>query len=485
MLAAMKIARLLLILLGLLLLVAIAAPLAGAYALRRYVDKDFLVQQTEKNINARVHIDDVTLTLFTWPPSLRISGFKVAPRDEFVGRPLAERPPLADAPLKVDMAYAELIPEALLQKHFLPRVIRFIGVDVQESISPDKGSSLEKLFVRPMEGVAAAGSEPDVARAIPVQPAPTVATNEPLSDVPPSTGGSAPSTQSARLALQEISIEQGRFRVSNQSADARFDGEISDFNLSITEIDIDPADLGGHNHLKVRLGAKAVLDGVAQIGGRMQQVRFADMRVNGEGNVNPIDPATMSWSPAAMLKLVIDRGSVLGGHMTIGDAAGDQLDKLMKYGIDLRGIRIGGPLQQDLAVQVLAKDQKITFLDNAHLAMPDYEVTVKRDSWLDFAKDDQGMLTRLYCGPALKEQVVRGVAARGLGETISRMVVDGFSDEQGRLAFDLTITGTLSHPQVKPDIQRRLEGLLGGDIEEKAKGLIDTFKGLKWLFKKD
>jgi hypothetical protein len=217
----------------------------------------------------------------------------------------------------------------------------------------------------------------------------------------------------------------------------------------------------------------------------MQQVRFADMRVNGEGNVNPIHPATMSWSPAAMLKLVIDRGSVLGGHMTIGDAAGDQLDKLMKYGIDLRGIRIGGPLQQDLAVQVLAKDQKITFLDNAHLAMPDYEVTVKRDSWLDFAKDDQGMLTRLYCGPALKEQVVRGVAARGLGETISRMVVDGFSDEQGRLAFDLTISGTLSHPQVKPDIQRRLEGLLGGDIEEKAKGLIDTFKGLKGLFKKD
>lgn len=483
MLTAMKIARLLLILLGLLLLLAVAAPLVGAYVLRRYVDKDFLVRQTEKNINARVHIDDVTLTLFTWPPTLRISGFKVAPRDEFVGRPLAERPPLADAPVKMDMAYAELVPEALLQRHFIPRIIRFIGVDVRESISPDGGSSVERLFARPMED--AAGIEPDVPRAIPVQPASAVGPAAPPATVPPPTAAPEPSPQAPRLTLQEISIEQGHFRISNQSADARFDGEISDFNLSITEIDIDPADLGGHNHLKVRLGAKAVLDGVAQIGGRMQQVRFADLRVNGEGDVNPIDPATMSWSPAAMLKLVIDRGSVLGGHMTIGDAAGDQLDKLMKYGIDLRGIRIGGPLQQDLAVNVLVKEQRITFLDNAHLAMPDYEVTVKRDSWLDIAKDNQGMLTRLYCGPALKEQVVRGVAARGLGNTISRMVVDGFSDEQGRLSFDLTITGTLSHPEVKPDIQRRLEGLLGGDIEEKAKGLINTFKGLKGLFKKD
>jgi hypothetical protein len=483
MLAAMKIVRLLLILLGLLLLLAVATPLVGAYMLRRYVDKGFLVQQIEENINARVHIDDVTLTLFTWPPSLRISGFKVAPRDEYVGRPLAERPPLADAPLKVDMAYAELVPGALLQKNFLPRVIRFIGVDVQESVSPDKGSALEKLFVRP-GAAAVATTDSAVPQAIPVQPAPPVVANEPPPALPVQGEAAPQSSQPTRFALQEISIEQGRFRVTNQSADARFDGEISDFNLFITEIDIDPADLGGHNHLKVRLGAKAVLDGVAQIGGRMQQVRFADMRVNGEGNVNPIDPATMSWSPAAMLKLVIDRVSILGGHMTIGDAAGDQLEKLMKYGIDLRGIRIGGPLSQDLAVNVLARNQQITFLDNANLVLPDYAVTVKRDSWINFAKDDQGLSTRLYCGPALKEQVVRGVAARGLGDTISRMIVDGFSDDQGRLSFDLTITGTLSHPQVKPDIQRRLEGLLGGDLEEKAKGLIDTFKGLKGLFKK-
>lgn len=473
--------KLILTFLGLLLLGVVAAPFVGALLLRRYVDKEFIVLQMEKNINARVHIDDITLTLFTWPPSLRISGFKVAPRDEFVGRPLAERPPLGEVPLKVDMAYAELVPEALLDGHFFPRVIRVIGLDATEILSPGTGGSLEKLFQPPQEKLAALPPTPpqeDAPRAIPVQPGPP-----PAADVPAAPAADASPRKAERFALQEISIEQAHFRVSNQDADARFDGEISDFNLSITEIDIDPADIGGHNHLKVRISTKAVLDGVAQIGGRMQQVRFADMTLHGEGDVTPIDPATMAWSPAAILKLTIDRDSILGGHMTIGDAAGENLDKLMKYGIDLRGIRIGGPLAQPLDIHILTKNQQVSFLDNANLVLPDYAVTVKRDSWFDLAKDDQGLLARLYLGPALKEQVVHGVAARGLGESISRMVVDGFSDSQGRLAFDLTITGTLSHPKVKPDIQVKLEGLLGGDLEDKAKGLINGLKSLKGLFK--
>ena len=139
----MKLSRLLFILLGLFVLLAVATPLVGAWVLRRYVHKEFLILQAEKNINARVHLDDVTLTLFTWPPSLRLSGLKVAARDEFAGRPLAERPPLGEVPLKIDMAYAELVPEALMHRHFFPRVIRLIGLDVNETVSPGAGSDLK------------------------------------------------------------------------------------------------------------------------------------------------------------------------------------------------------------------------------------------------------------------------------------------------------------------------------------------------------
>lgn len=484
-----KFVRLSFILFGLLVLLAVATPLVGAYVLRSYVNREFLVLQTEANINARVELEDVTLTLFTWPPSLRLSGIKIGPRDEFAGKPLEGRPPLVDAPVKIDMAYAELVPDELLHQHFLPRIIRFIGVDVRETLSPQEGSSLERLFARPVEPLSEA--VPEVPRALAVQPPVTAPPRYVEQSAPPATAEVVPTAEpvqegsgAGRLALKEISIEQGHFRIVNETADSKFDGEISDFYLSITDIDVDPLDIANHNHLIVKMKSKIVVNGIAEIGGRMQQVRFADMKLTGEGDVNPVNPATMQWSPTAILKLVVERDSVIGGHMTIGDAAGQELDKLMKYGVDLRSIRIGGPLMRELAVNLRLQDQGIRFLEDAHLALPEYEVRVKRESWIDFAVNNQGLLTRLYCGDALKAQIVNGIAARGLGGTVSRMVVDALSGDNGQLAFDLTVTGSLSRPQVKPDIQLRLESLLGGDLEEKAKGLIDTFKGLKGLFKK-
>lgn len=490
-----KFVRLLLFLLGLLVLLAVAAPLAGAYILRRYVNKELIVLETEKNINARVELDDVTLTIFAWPPSLRLAGVKIGPRDQYAGTPLAARPPMKNAPVQIDMAYAELVPEALMSRQFFPHVLRIIGIEVHERISPQDGSALEKLFQPPPDKLAALQAAAGVPRAIPVQTPPPVAAEPaapgPVALVPPAPAAPAAmpvetsdeGSRAGRVILQEISIEQGHFVITNEGTDSRFNADISEFTLVLTGIDIDPADIANHNKVHARLSAKAVVDGAAQIGGRMQEVKFADMKLHGEGDVNPVDPATMRWSPAAMLNLVIDRGSSIGGHMTIGDAAGQNLDKLMKYGVDLSAIRIGGVLAQDVNVSVLFGNESIRFLGDTLFALPDYEFTIKKDSWIDLAKDQQGLLTRLSCGDALKEQIVRGVASRGLGETISRMVVGAFSDDRGRVAFDLSITGSLSHPQVKPDIQNRLEGLLGGDIEDKAKGLINNFKELKGLFK--
>ena len=299
--------------------------------------------------------------------------------------------------------------------------------------------------------------------------------------IPSPTAEPPPSAE--RLALQEISIEQAQFHITNQGGDSQFNADISDFSLSLTGIDVDPEDLTGHNHLHVRLAAKAVVEGVARIGGQARQVRFADMTLHGEGEVNPVDPATRMWSPAADLNLTVDRGSSIGGNMTIGETAGPHLDKLMKYGIDLSAVRIGGTFAQDVHAHILYREQSLRFLDDAQFVLPDYEYTIKRDSWMDFAKDQQGLLTRLSCGDALKQSLMQGIASRGINRTLSQLVVEGLSDSRGRLTFDLTVTGSLSHPEVKPDIQVKLENLLGNDIEEKAKGLINTFKGLKGLFK--
>ncbi len=483
----MKISRILLSLIGLALLLAVAAPLGGAWWLRRYVNKERLVLETEKNINARVELDDVSLALFAWPPNLRLSGIKIGPRDQYAGTHIAARPPLKHAPVQIEMAYVELVPEGLWHRHFFPRVLRLIGLDVNESIGP-QGSSLQALFQPPAEKLAQMQQE-EVPRAIPLQTAPPVAVDPGVPGAPPSSVA-APlldvpeepkHARAERLALQEISIEQAHFRITNQDTESKFDADISDFSLALTEIDIDPADLMAHNRLHVRLAAKIVVDGMAKVGGQMRQVQFANMTLHGDGDVNPVDPATLIWSPAADLNLVIDRGSAIGGNVTIGEAAGSNLDKLMKYGIDISAIRIGGTLAQDVAAAVHYRDQAIRFRSDTQFSLPDYEYTIKRDSWMDFAKDQQGLLTRLSCGDALKQSVVNGIASRGVNKTLSQLIVEGLSDSRGRLAFDLTVTGSLSHPEVKPDLQVKLESLLGNDIEDKAKGLLN---GIKGFFKK-
>ena len=124
MLGSMKISRIILFLLGLGLLVAVAAPLGGVWWLRGYVNKERLTLETEKNINARVQLDEVNLAILSWPPSLRLTGIKIGPRDHYAGTPVAARPPMQHAPVKIEMAYLELVPEGLWRRHFYPRVLR-------------------------------------------------------------------------------------------------------------------------------------------------------------------------------------------------------------------------------------------------------------------------------------------------------------------------------------------------------------------------
>ena len=485
MLIGMKLSRILVILFGLGLLLAVAAPLGGVWWLRQYVNKERLILETEKNINARAQLDDVTLSIFSWPPTLRLSGIKIGPRDEYAGTPVATRPPLEHAAVQIEMAYLELVPQGLRHRQFIPRVLRFIGLDVQESISPQEGSSLQKLFEPPPEKLALMQQQnvPTQSATPPASAVPAPGEPAPAMTTPPVTGPAEPQPNAERLSLQEIAIEDAHFRITNQGVDSQFSADISEFSLALTEIDIDPNDLLTHNHLHIRLAAKAVVDGVTKIGGQTRQVRFADMTLHGDGEVNPIDPPTRMWSPAADLKLTIDRGSSIGGNMTIGETAGPNLDKLMKYGIDLSAIRIGGTLAEDVHAHVLYRSQSLRFLEDTRFVLPDYEYTIKHDSWMDFAKDQQGLLSRLSCGDALKQSLMRGIASRGINRTLSQIVVEGLSDSRGRLSFDLSVTGSLSHPEVKPELQVKLENMLGNDFEEKAKGLINTFKGLKGLFK--
>lgn len=452
--------------LGVLIVLAIAAPIGLALWLQSYVSAESIVQLTEEHCNCRAHLDSTSLSLFSWPPTLRLHGIQIAPRDEHVGKPLSQRPPLLDPAVRIDQAYAELLSNDILDARITPNLLRFTGIKVHETLDPKEGSSLEKLFQPP------AGRR-EVASA----------------NAAPSTSSSIEAAKLERIPLREIHLEQAYFHITNKAVAAQIDAEIRDLDLHLTHIDVDPEDPALHNRIHALLKAKVTVKGMAQVNGNMKPVQFADVTLRGEGDVKPLEPETRLWKPAANLAITFERGSVIGGHMVLGDVAGDHLVKLLENGIDLRSVRLGGPLAADAMATIGYDRETIAFQQPTRIMMPDFEIQVQQGSWISTVQDSQQMPMRVVFGPSIREPLIQGIAAKGLGETVTRTIVSMISDERGNPYADILITGSLSHPQVEFKVVKKLDRLTGGAVgrllgnPEEAKQLIDDLKSLKNLFK--
>ncbi len=484
--------------LGVLLLLALAAPIGFALWVQSFVKPDYLVQRLEESCNCRAELQSSTLTLFSWPPTLRLKGIKIGPRDEHVGKPLADRQPMQHAELVIDMAYAELLSDDVMHGRITPNLLRIRDVEVWETLDPKRGSSLGRLFLPPQLLLAEnATAEPP--QALPVEPVPTPPLPEPgaprtydaVPPTPPLPGGEPPEEKghrAQRIPLKEIRIEQVRAHIKNEEVAAQFNADITDLELAVFDIDVDPSDPLRHNSLKVTLKGRIEVRGMAQVQGRMQPVTFADVRLHGEGQVAPIDVQLGIWRPSSKLTLTLEKDSLLGGHMTVGDAAGDKMESLLKHGIDIRDVRLGGQLQEDAVIAINDDKGVMIFRQPAHFVLPDFQFTVAQGGWIDAMHDTQILPVRVTFGPLLKEQIIRGVGQTGLGESIGGVVVSMISDDQGNPFLDLQITGSLSHPEVTHSLVSKLDklgkatglGNLLGNPEE-AKGLLN---GLKGLFKK-
>lgn len=478
--------------LGVLLLLALATPLLFAMWLQSYVSPDYLVKMTEQNCNCRAHLDSSSLSLFSWPPTLRLNGIKIAPRDEHVGKALSERPPLVDAPVQIELAYAELLSNDILDRRITPNLIRFAGVELNETLDPQTGSSLEKLFQPPAAAagpVVAEAPSSDVPKAVPVTPA--EAAQIPQAPAAPGSPVAVEAVQPAekpeRIPLREIRLEKAHIHITNKAVSSQFEADIRDLDIVLDQIDVDPDDLTKHNHLHATLKAKVQAHGMAEIGGTMKPVQFADVSLHGEGDVTPLEPQTLLWKPAALLTLVFDAGSTIGGHMTLGDAAGNEMTKLLDHGIDLRGVRLGGTLAAEARASVSYDREVLYFREPARIVLPDFAFTVGQGAWINTVKDQQVMPLHLVFGPAVREAIVQGINNKGMPDFLTRGILSLISDEQGNPYIDITLTGSLSKPEPQHELLAKIKKLGGGALEtlisnpQEAKDLLN---GLKSLFKK-
>lgn len=445
----------LIVVVGLAMLVGTA--LAGAsWWIMSKMGPDVWVEQLEKNCDCRAHVGHSELSLLSSPARLRFLDVQIAPRDAEVARPLLDRVPMAEgsAPIVIPEIVFEVKLEDLMNKRLFVQNLRIISPVVRE-IQDDQGKgTVEKLFRKPNNGEA----EQTGANNPPPGPV-TAQTQKPTS---------AKDKQDYAFSAHSASIERGQFTITNKKMQVR----ISELDLTLSDIDIDTTNLKEHNRVRASFSSLIEVMGEARIGGVKRPVQLANVKLSGETNVIPMDPVTQSWAPTSTLKLTLAQGSVLAGHMTMGDVAGKEMKKLQEYGVDLSPVKIGGALLEPAVMDATFKNNRLTLRKHTRFVLPEYEVVLHQSSWLDSAKDQHELELKLSCGAALQTRLQKGISNAKLGDSLASAVIKALSDERGRMTFDIESKGSLSEPTVRPKIDRLLKNLIRGE------GLGDLFKGL-------
>lgn len=443
----------LLYLLAILCVIGVAGVGATSWWIMQKMGPEMWVELAEKNWNCRAHIDDAQLSLMTKPATLKFKGVKLAPRDLEVGKPYAERTPLADADALVSVPEITLDVKLddLLNRRLFVEHLRILEPQVREVQDSQGKSSLEALFKKP-------GSVEAVEATPKTEPTPPNV----------ETKAAEKSSPMFAFAVHSASLEKGRFDITSGETQVA----IQDLNFNLTGIDVDAKDLANHNKIKATLSSVIDVTGMAKIQGVKQPARLAHLVLSGNGEIAPYHPQTGVWRPASNLVLTLAKDSVLAGHITIGDAAGKELKKLQEYGVDLAPVRIGGPLMEDAIVNGVFVEDRFITRTQTRFVFPEYDVAIEPKSWVNSAQDKHEIELKLSCGPSLQTRLEEGIANAKLGESLSRGVVKALADDRGRMTFDLESTGSLSDPKVKPKIDRVLKNLLRGE------GVGDLLQGL-------
>lgn len=430
-----------------------AALGAASWWIMQKMGPETWVELAEENWNCRAQIDDAKLNLLTRPATLTFTGVRLAPRDLEVAKNYADRAPLLEGSdvvlipeLTLEVKLEDLINRRLFVEH-----VNIVEPVVSELQDDEGNSTLEALFEKP------GSMEADVATPKSKPRPPKVesqAAEEPSPDF--------------IFAVSSATISKGRFNINSGTTQV----VVSDLDFKLTGVDVDKNDLANHNRIQATLSSKINVTGMAKVDGAMRPAELARLVLSGTGDIRPYHPQTLEWKPFSQLSLTLAKGSVLAGHMTIGDAAGKELRKLQEYGVDLAPVVIGGPLTEDAVVTGDFVNDLFITRTLTRFSFPEYEVAIEPKSWVNHAKDKHEIELRLSTGPVLQAKLSDGIAQAKLGESIARALTKALSDDQGRMTFDIESSGSLSDPKVKPKTDRVLKNLMRGE------GLGDLLQGL-------
>jgi hypothetical protein len=412
------------IIIGLILFVLLALFALKIY-LENYFDKNIIVREVEANTNARFELEDISIGLFSFTPSLELDKVKIGKRDQY-----------ADDKVHIDER---------------PKM------DLSPLLEQPSGASRTQLSGEPAE------TKTEEKAAEPAEPEQPAVPQEKFSakDVP------------IAATMNQIGIENGEVDIFFKTTQQRF--LISDFFMVIDKIDIDPKDLKNHNKATVTFNTNLSIF-------NKEKSEQAQLSLRSNADVRPLDPVTGHVQPEAVYALSIGKGSFIQALVAL-EKVKSTLNTLEKVGINLDILSKKAVLQKDADTAIRYKDGKVSFEEDLKVLTADYHVRILKQSWFNVMNNQHEFKGDLTVSEAeskkLLEQVdkfiddsMKDVKIKGVkidkqeirDELLAGVVKDN------RIFIEFVSKGDISDPEVKVTF---MPANLTDLIKKKAGALVD------------
>lgn len=446
-----------------------------------------LVNRLEAQLNARVEIGSVSLSLFSLPARMELRDVRFGERDvsadnalKVKDRPAMERSILSASSIKIAAS-----PWSLLSREIdvTEMVVDQAAADIR--VRESGSMNLSKLFRTPEIVGGKPNPEFKSKPIVTVTTAPGAATGEAVE--PPVVVDDVPFAASIKSFLFTGARAQALFKKGGRFID------VSNLRFEVTDLDVDPANLAARNKGRVRISGSIL------IAKPEEKLEYARLHILGEGEIIPFDPVTRAMNPAIKGRLTFSDASAITYLPSLAKI-NKKLESLKKVGINI-GDKLGTSVDipDQNWVDFEYTDGVFRTLTALHARAQKIEVEVEPAGYIHTGTNDHFFRVILVGNQSLSDRMKTQVeekanvlpSGKARDEFLAELMDSFFLN--GRFRPICVSTGDIGDPEVElenklPDLGKYLQGVLGdiGIDPETQKDLQDAAgKLLEGLLKRD
>ncbi len=332
-------------------------------AIKMIVTKDFIAQVIEDNINGRVEIGDINVPIWAALSGISIHDFKIGKKDSEMKNPMEERSPMKASVIgfkefQFKVAVGKLITS--MGKDFELKTLLLVEPKADIVLYKDGGDNLTPLLIKP-SSKAENGEAPAEAAEAPAD------TSAPFSI----------KTVPTVIKMGKIGVEDGSFTVNMREYGNTV--QLSDVDFLLSDIYIDPANLGdkSKNQVNMHAGFQARMDENKKDGA----VQSFNMILTMDALIQPFDQKTGYLKEYLELEMRAHKGTYFTG-LAAFEQLKDQTESLNKIGVSLDFLKDRIELNEDSVFTLVYDNGKVTFTTPVTIPTEDMVLKLEENSWM-------------------------------------------------------------------------------------------------------